>query len=314
MAMGKKKSQTLRNGIIGLLIMVLMVLVVFLSMNLAKSDEKADKYVQDMDKLKQEQDRLLRVSEDYESQVSGLNSTISELESMNEQYSVKNGELESIISQNGVKGQLNEEEKVVFLTFDDGPSELTPQFLEVLDSYGVHATFFVTYQPQFEATYKQIAENGNAIQIHTATHDYDSIYKSVDAYVADFNQAYDYVCSVIDKKPVCYRFPGGSTNSYGKSIVRDIARTMEDKGFQFVDWNVSVGDGSAKATKESMVQKIMAESEGKKHIVMLAHDSGTKSETLAALPQIIEYYKENGYTFKVIDEYTDMSFAQFIDY
>lgn len=314
MAMGKKKSQTLRNGIIGLLIMVLMVLVVFLSMNLAKSDEKADKYVQDMDKLKQEQDRLLKVSEDYESQVSGLNSTISELESINEQYSVKNGELESIISQNGVKGQLNEEEKVVFLTFDDGPSELTPQFLEVLDSYGVHATFFVTYQPQFEATYKQIAENGNAIQIHTATHDYDSIYKSVDAYVADFNQAYDYVCSVIDKKPVCYRFPGGSTNSYGKSIVRDIARTMEDKGFQFVDWNVSVGDGSAKATKESMVQKIMAESEGKKHIVMLAHDSGTKSETLAALPQIIEYYKENGYTFKVIDEYTDMSFAQFIDY
>lgn len=314
MAMGKKKSQTLRNGIIGLLIMVLMVLVVFLSMNLAKSDEKADKYVQDMDKLKQEQDRLLKVSEDYESQVSGLNSTISELESINEQYSVKNGELESIISQNGVKGQLNEEEKVVFLTFDDGPSELTPQFLEVLDSYGVHATFFVTYQPQFEATYKQIAENGNAIQIHTATHDYDSIYKSVDAYVADFNQAYDYVCSVIDKKPVCYRFPGGSTNSYGKSIVRDIARTMKDKGFQFVDWNVSVGDGSAKATKESMVQKIMAESEGKKHIVMLAHDSGTKSETLAALPQIIEYYKENGYTFKVIDEYTDMSFAQFIDY
>lgn len=314
MATGKKKSQTLRNGIIGLVIMILMVLVVFMSMNLAKSDEKADKYVQDMDKLKQEQDRLQKVSEDYESQVSALNSTISELESMNEQYSVKNGELESIISQNRVKGQLNEEEKVVFLTFDDGPSELTPQFLEVLNSYGVHATFFVTYQPQFEAIYKQIAENGNSIQIHTATHDYDSIYKSVDAYVADFNQAYDYVCSVIDKKPVCYRFPGGSTNSYGKSIVRDIARTMEEKGFQFVDWNVSVGDGSAKATKESMVQKIMAESGGKKHIVMLAHDSGTKSETLAALPQIIEYYKENGYTFKVIDEYTDMSFAQFIDY
>lgn len=314
MATGKKKSQILRNGIIGLVIMVLMGLVVFMSMNLAKSDGKADKYVQDMEKLKQEQDRFLKVSEDYESQVSVLNSTISELESMNEQYSLKNREFESIISQSGGKIPLNEEEKVVFLTFDDGPSELTPQFLEVLNSYGVHATFFVTYQPQFEAIYKQIAESGNSIQIHTATHDYNSIYKSVDAYVADFYQAYDYVCSVIDKKPVCYRFPGGSTNSYGKSIVRDIARTMEEKGFQFADWNVSVGDGSAKATQESMVQKIMAESGGKKHIVMLAHDSGTKSETLAALPQIIEYYKENGYTFKVIDEYTDMSFAQFIDY
>lgn len=314
MAKRKKKSQALRNGIMGMVIMVLMIGIVILSVNLAKSDNKNDKYVQNVDKLEQEKNEFHQVSENYESQISDLNSRISELESVNEEYSSKNSELESIISQNGIKGQLNQEEKVVFLTFDDGPSELTPQFLEVLNSYGVHATFFVTYQPQFEATYKNIIENGNAIQIHTATHDYNSIYKSVDAYVADFNQAYDYVCSIIDKKPVCYRFPGGSTNSYGKSIVRDIARTMDGKGFQFVDWNVSVGDGSAKATKESMVQKIMAESEGKNHIVMLAHDSGTKTETLAALPQIIEYYKNNGYTFKVIDEYTDMSFAQFIDY
>lgn len=310
----KKKSQALRNGIMGLIVMVLMLGIVFLSMNLIKSDKETDKYVQDIDKLEQEKNQFNQVSEDYESRISDLNSKISELESLNEEYSFKNSELESIISQNGMKGQLNEEEKAVFLTFDDGPSELTPEFLNVLNEYGVHATFFVTYQPQFESTYKQIVENGNVIQIHTATHDYNSIYKSVDAYVSDFNQAYDYVCSVINKKPVCYRFPGGSTNSYGKTIVREIARTMNDKGFQFVDWNVSVGDGSAKATRESMIQKIMAESEGKKHIVMLAHDSGTKTETLAALPQIIEYYKNNGYTFKVIDEYTDMSFAQFIDY
>lgn len=314
MAKRKKKSQAFANGIMGLVIMALMVGIVFLSMNLAKSDKKKDKYVHNADKLEQEKDKFNEVSEDYESQISSLNSRVWELESANEQYSIKNSELESIISQNGIKGQLNAEEKVVFLTFDDGPSELTPQFLDVLNSYGVHATFFVTCQPQFEATYKQIIENGNAVQIHTATHDYNSIYTSVDAYMADFNQAYDYVCSVIGKKPVCYRFPGGSTNSYGKSIVRDIARAMDGRGFQFVDWNVSVGDGSAKATEESIVQKIMAESEGKKHIVMLAHDSGTKTETLAALPQIIEYYKNNGYTFKVIDEYTDMSFAQFIDY
>jgi peptidoglycan/xylan/chitin deacetylase (PgdA/CDA1 family) len=63
-----------------------------------------------------------------------------------------------------------------------------------------------------------------------------------------------------------------------------------------------------------MVQKITAESEGKNHVVMLAHDSGAKSETLAALPQIIEYYKNNGYSFKVIDGNVDISFAQFIDY
>lgn len=314
--MGKRyeKNHAVWNGVMGLIIIMLMIGIAFLSIKLIRTDKENSDRIQEVNAFEAEKENFGRASEDYESRISDLNNRISELESVNEQYSLKNSELESIISQNGVKGKLSEEEKVVFLTFDDGPSDLTPEFLKVLNSYGVNATFFVTYQPQYEETYRQIIENGNVVQIHTATHDYNSIYASVDAYLADFNRAYDYVCSVIGKKPVCYRFPGGSTNSYGKSIVRDIARTMDDRGFQFVDWNVSVGDGNANATKDSMIQKIMTESEGKNHIVMLAHDSGTKSETLAALPQIIEYYKNNGYTFKVIDEYTDMSFAQFIDY
>lgn len=314
MSKRKKKNQAVRNGILGLIIMVFMIAVSLLSIKLIRTGKERDNRIQEVNAFEAEKQNYDKAMEDYESRISDLNNRIAELESQNEQYSVKNSELESIMSQSGAKATLKEEEKVVFLTFDDGPSELTPKFLEVLKSYGVNATFFVTYQPQFEAVYKQIVEDGNSIQIHTATHDYNSIYASVDAYLSDFNQAYDYVCSIIDKKPVCYRFPGGSTNSYGKAIVRDIAKTMDARGFQFVDWNVSVGDGSAKATKESIVQKIMAESEGKQHIVMLAHDSKTKSETLAALPQIIEYYKNNGYTFRVIDEYTDMSFAQFIDY
>ncbi|MDE7433097.1 MAG: polysaccharide deacetylase family protein, partial [Lachnospiraceae bacterium] len=261
MSKRKKKNQAVRNWVLGLIIMVFMIAVSLLSIKLIRTGKERDNRIQEVNAFEAEKQNYDKAMEDYESRISDLNNRIAELESENEQYSVKNSELESIIGQSGAKGTLKEEEKVVFLTFDDGPSDLTPKFLEVLNSYGVNATFFVTYQPQFEEIYRQIIENGNSIQIHTATHDYNSIYKSVDAYLSDFNQAYDYVCSIIDKKPVCYRFPGGSTNSYGKAIVRDIARTMDDRGFQFVDWNVSVGDGSAKATKESIVQKIMAESE-----------------------------------------------------
>lgn len=300
-----------RLGISALMIVVLIAVLGFVIFN---SDKGTDKYLKEVNALEEKNDELDKVSESYESKVSELNEKISELESMNEQISIENNELESTISQNEMTNTLKEDEKVVFMTFDDGPSDLTPEFLKVLDSYNVNATFFVTYQPQFEDTYKQIVNAGNAIQIHTATHEYNDIYTSVDAYLADFNQAYDYVCSVIEKKPTYFRFPGGSTNSYGKSIVRDIARTMKDKGFDFVDWNVSVGDGSASATKDSIIQKITAESEGKQHIVMLAHDSGTKKETLAALPQLIEYYKNNGYDFRTIENNIDMSFAQFIDY
>ncbi len=310
----KRAKYRVHTTVMAFTMLVLMAFMVFLMIRLIQSDKENKKYIKDINALEEKINELDMASASYESVAAELNNRVSELESEKEQLSVKNNELESIVTQSGIKESIDENEKVVFLTFDDGPSNLTPEFLNVLNSYGVHATFFVTYQPQHEEIYKQIISNGNAIQIHTATHDYDSVYQSVDAYLADFNQVYEYVCNVTGKSPNYFRYPGGSTNSYGKAIVRDIARTMKERGFDFVDWNVSVGDGSAAATKESMIQKIMTESEGKNHIVMLAHDSGAKSETLAALPQIIEYYKNNGYSFKVIDGNVDISFAQFIEY
>ncbi len=310
----KNTQYKARTLVMAVTMLMLMIVVVLLTIRLIKSDKENQRHLKAVNSLEKNNDKLGQASASYESMVADLNNKVSELESQKEQMSVRNQELESMVGQSGIKEKPDENEKVVFLTFDDGPSNLTPEFLKVLNSYGVHATFFVTYQPQYEAVYKQIVESGNAVQIHTATHDYDSVYQSVDAYLADFNQVYEYVCNVTGKRPGYFRFPGGSTNSYGKSVVRDIARTMKERGFDFVDWNVSVGDGSAAATKDSMIQKITAESEGKHHVVMLAHDSGAKSETLAALPQIIEYYKNNGYSFKVIDGNVDISFAQFIDY
>lgn len=267
-------------------------------------DNQCQSYEQQIDTLKQES----------ESVNNELTSKLSESEKENESLAAKINELEGVINTQGIKIPVDDDKKVVFLTFDDGPSNLTPQFIDTLTQYNVNATFFVTYQPQFEETYKKIIEAGNTIQIHTATHDYNSIYSSVSAYVEDFTKAYDYVCNITGTKPEYFRFPGGSTNSYGKSIVRSIASAMSDKGFQFVDWNVSVGDGSASATKDSIIAKITAESEGKNHIVMLAHDSETKSETLAALPEIIQYYQNNGYEFRTIGDNVDMEFAQFIDF
>lgn len=206
----------------------------------------------------------------------------------------------------------NESEKIVYLTFDDGPSNLTPQFLEVLNSYDVKATFFVTYQPELADVYRQIVDSGNNIQVHTSTHDYTKIYQSVEAYMADFELLYTYIYNITGKKPDCYRFPGGSTNSYGASTIHDIAKEMDRRGFTFFDWNVSVGDGNAAATRVSIIEKIQKESYGKNKIVMLAHDSAGKGETLAALPQIIEYYKSNGFEFGVIDGSVDASEVQYI--
>ena len=277
-----------------------------------KSDNKqnADK-VKELNKSK---DSYSKELESVNNEKDDLNKKVTELESEKESLADKNAELESVMTAQGIKKKVAADKKIVYLTFDDGPSDLTPQFLDTLDSYGVNATFFVTYQPQHEDIYKDTIARGNSIQIHTASHDYDKVYASEEAYIADFNEIFEYVKNVTGTTPNYFRFPGGSTNSYGKSIVKSIAKDMKTNGYDFVDWNVSVGDGSAKATKDSIIAKIQAESEGKNHIVMLAHDSGTKTETLAALPEIIEYYKANGYEFGVIKGNLDVSFAQFIDY
>lgn len=303
----QKKRQIFIIAVLMCIAVIVVAANIILSLDLKNEKAQKDKYAEAVKQQKAEKESYEKLKEEESSKQQ-------EAESEKESLIEQNKELESELRMSGVREKLDENEKIVFLTFDDGPSALTPEYLNVLKSYGVNATFFVMYHPEFEETYKQIVNDGNVIQIHTATHDYDTVYASVQSYMDDFNMAYDYVCNVTGTKPTYFRFPGGSTSSYGKSIAPEIARQMREKGFDFVDWNVSVGDGSNKATKDSMVEKIKGESEGRKHIVLLAHDSGTKNETLAALPQIIEYYKNNGYSFKVIDNNIDMSFAQFIDY
>lgn len=310
----KKSKMAKRVVLMSLITCVMFIALVVMAIGFikVKSDNKqnADK-VKELNKSK---DSYSKELESVNNEKDDLNKKVTELESEKESLADKNAELESVMTVQGIKEKVAADKKIVYLTFDDGPSDLTPQFLDTLDSYGVNATFFVTYQPQHEDIYKDTIARGNSIQIHTASHDYDKVYASEEAYIADFNEIFEYVKNVTGTTPNYFRFPGGSTNSYGKSIVKSIAKDMKTNGYDFVDWNVSVGDGSAKATKDSIIAKIQAESEGKNHIVMLAHDSGTKTETLAALPEIIEYYKANGYEFGVIKGNLDVSFAQFIDY
>lgn len=310
----KKSKMAKRVVLMSLIMCVMFIALVVMAIGFikVKSDNK-----QNADKIKElnkSKDSYSKELESVNNEKDDLNKKVTELESEKESLADKNAELESVMTAQGIKEKVAADKKIVYLTFDDGPSDLTPQFLDTLDSYGVNATFFVTYQPQHEDIYKDTIARGNSIQIHTASHDYDKVYASEEAYIADFNEIFEYVKNVTGTTPNYFRFPGGSTNSYGKSIVKSIAKDMKTNGYDFVDWNVSVGDGSAKATKDSIIAKIQAESEGKNHIVMLAHDSGTKTETLAALPEIIEYYKANGYEFGVIKGNLDVSFAQFIDY
>lgn len=196
-------------------------------------------------------------------------------------------------------------EKIVYLTFDDGPSENTQRVLDVLDSYGAKATFFVTgHEPGYRDLIGEAYRRGHTVGMHTMTHDYAKLYASEDAYFADLDEVAQVVKEQIGYVPFLVRFPGGASNTvssdYCKGIMTALSTDLPARGYQFYDWNVSSGDASGTNVP---VDTIVSSScvEGYTNIVLLMHDSNTKDTTPEALPKIIEYYRDNGYEFRALD-------------
>ena len=113
------------------------------------------------------------------------------------------------------------DEKIVYLTFDDGPSDNTKKILDILDQYKVKGTFFVTGNNQKKNDLIRLAyEKGHSIGLHTYTHDYASVYASEENYFKDLQEIPDMVENVTGEKSCLIRFPGGSSNTISKSMYR----------------------------------------------------------------------------------------------
>lgn len=191
----------------------------------------------------------------------------------------------------------------VYLTFDDGPSDLTPQVLDLLDKYDAKATFFVVYtdNEKYTSYLKDIVDRGHTLALHSYSHNYDKIYKSVDAFLEDFEKVYNWVYEETGERATLFRFPGGSTNGK-KSVVNDIIAEMERRGFIYYDWNVSSGDGSNLTTTENILENVCTNVGSFDMPVVLMHDGAGKNATLAALPTILKTLADDGYEFCALDE------------
>lgn len=196
-----------------------------------------------------------------------------------------------------------DDDKVVYLTFDDGPSENTKKILDILAEYNAKATFFITgANEQCRSYIKEAYEAGHTIGLHTYTHDYDKVYKSDEAYFDDLEQVGQVAKEQIGFVPCFIRFPGGSSNmisaEYNKGIMTRLVKSVQEKGYQYYDWNLDSGDGAGKG-KDELIKN--SQTDKLNHIMLLCHDAGAKHETVEALPSIIEYYQQNGYEFRAID-------------
>ncbi|MGU8311634.1 polysaccharide deacetylase family protein [Clostridium perfringens] len=206
------------------------------------------------------------------------------------------------------------EGKYVFLTFDDGPSNSTEKILNILKDKNVHGTFFVLgssieKDSKRQEYLKEELKSGNAIANHSYSHDFKKLYPGnklkIDSFMDEFNKTNDIMKSILGGEFDCkvLRMPGGyGTRKYYKDpSLKEFDDTLQENGIINVDWNALDGDAEGKPySTEEMLNYVKKTSKGKNHVVILMHDAAGKEKTVEILPQIIDYYKNEGYEFKVI--------------
>jgi len=190
-----------------------------------------------------------------------------------------------------------ENEKKVYLTFDDGPSDNTDFILDILAKYKVKATFFVIEKTDQASAdrYKRILSEGHTLAMHSSSHIYTKIYNTLDAYIEDVSEIQNYLLDVTGYKPTIYRFPGGSSNTVSKISIYSCVAYLDEVGITYFDWNISSGDAvSIPLSKEDIINNVISGVEQENNAVVLFHDANNKMSTVEALPSILEQLTDMG--------------------
>ena len=200
-----------------------------------------------------------------------------------------------------------DEEKVIYLTFDDGPGPDTEKLLNILDRYGVKATFFVVDTPYVELL-GEIARRGHAIGIHSASHDFRQVYASEEAFFADLTAMGNIIRQQAGVQTDLLRFPGGSSNTvsrFNPGIMTRLTKAAEEMGYVYFDWNVDSNDAGGAQTAWEVYDNVISGCKWLDEAVVLQHD--TKPFSVDAVEWIIRWGRANGYRFAALDENSPMA-------
>ncbi len=234
-------------------------------------------------------------------------------------YAIEGDKPVSLTVSLGVRQMVNmtaPDENRIYLTFDDGPCAGTDEVLAILDTYGIKATFFTLgmYAAVYPKRISAIVDGGHCLACHSYSHDYMSLYESADTVFSEIDAWKRAVKKATGTEPedVIFRFPGGSTTYFmDDDRLYDIFWSLTDAGIRVFDWTFADNDRypAGKSEEQSMEDYLMAsvkatlascETVPSMPKIMLMHD--TSPETIAVLPEIIEYLQGEGYTFGTLDE------------
>lgn len=195
------------------------------------------------------------------------------------------------------------DEKVIYLTFDDGPSVMTDKVLDILKTNDVKATFFLigNQLKGQEAVVKRISTEGHSIGLHTYTHTYKKIYSNRKEFISEMLKSQNEISSITGIKPTTIRFPFGSRNHLTKAFLEQ----LHSYNFRVYDWNAAMSDGVNCKTPVNKLYREATKTTVTEHpIILLMHCDYMHKNTCKALPSVIKFYKDNGYEFKIINDKT----------
>lgn len=191
--------------------------------------------------------------------------------------------------------------KVVYLTFDDGPSYYTNFLLDTLDKYDAKVTFFVVNADNANIL-KRMDEAGHAVGMHSNTHNYSQIYSSEEAYFADLYAVQSKIEAAIGYKPMLLRFPGGSANTvsttYCKGLMTTLTQRVKELGFRYFDWNGDSRDVDGAKSAQDVYYNVVFGMYYTQNCIMLQHDIIDFS--VEAVEDIVKWGLLNGYTFQAL--------------
>ena len=203
-----------------------------------------------------------------------------------------------------VKNLTNNEEKIAYLTFDDGPTaSITPKVLDILKEENVKATFFVigksvNANPEIV---KRAYEEGHYIANHTYNHNNSTLYQSSKSFTNEIKKTDLAIGNAIGVKDYCshlFRFPNGFMAPLYKTQKKKAVSLLLEMNYTYVDWNCLNNDSMHKYTSGQLLNNLIESSKNKNTLVILMHDTKDVSNSSLVLKDSISYLKSQGYEFR----------------
>lgn len=205
---------------------------------------------------------------------------------------------------NKILNLTNNNEKIAYLTFDDGPTlKSTSRILDILKTLDVKATFFVVgkHAKEHPELVKRAYEEGHYIANHSYSHNNSKLYQSLENFANEIKNTDIEIGNAIGIPNYCshvFRFPNGYMSSKYKKQKKQALQVLDEMNYTYIDWNCLNNDSVKKYSNYQLLKNLKKSSKNKGTLVVLMHDTSDVNDTPLVLEDSINYLKEQGYEFK----------------